>query len=103
MSLATEEATFNTAVDDLIAAWETLIDANSANEQMQIAFVRSKTGDNANNSKWGDADDATQLTKFDTGRKFFFKINPDVTGDVPLEVGGRPLFWKVTNDAGDLA
>ena len=102
MAVGTEEATFNAAVDTLIAAFETLVDHMSANEVNQICWISSLQGDNANNFKWGDADSATQLARFDTGRKSRFKVNPDVTGDIPLEVGGRPLFWKITNDAGEL-
>ena len=100
MALGTEEATFNAAVDTLMAAWNVLIDVNSANERMQICWVKSQKGDNANNSKWG-AD--TTATFNSLGPKDYFIINPDVTDDVPLEVGGKPLFWKVTNDAGDLS
>jgi hypothetical protein len=102
MALGTEEATFNAAVDTLIAAFETMVDALDPDEVVQICWIKSLSGDNPNNSKWGDADSATQLAKFNTGVKDRFSNNPDVTGDVPLEVGGKPLFFKVTNDAGDL-
>jgi hypothetical protein len=102
MALSAAANTLNTAVDTLEAAFSTYIDTLSANDEVQIAFVKSKYGDNANNTKWGDADGATQKTRFDTGRKFRFTVNPDAAGDIPLEIAGRPLFFKVTNDAGDL-
>jgi hypothetical protein len=103
MALASEEATFNGAVDTFIAAFETYCDALSAGEEVRIVWMESKRGDNASDTKLGNADDATQLSKFDLGRQFYFSYTPDVTGDVPFEVGGKPLFFKITNAAGDLA
>lgn len=99
MALAAEEATFNAAVDTLMAAWETLIDANAANEEHMIVWVESKKGDNAGDSTMGEDTNAT----FDFGRLYYWINNPDTTNDVPLEIGGRPLFFKVTNAAGDLS
>ena len=100
MAIGTEEATFNAAVDTLLAAWATLIDANTGlTEKMNICWVKSKKGYNPDNAKWGEDGNAL----FDSfGPKAYFYINPDVTGDVPFEVGGKPLFFKVTNDAGDI-
>jgi hypothetical protein len=103
MALGTEEATFNGTVDTFIAAWETFVDALDAAEEVRIVWMASKRGDNADSSTVGNADDATQLAKFDLGRQYYFSNSPDVTGDVPFEVGGKPLFFKITNAAGDLA
>jgi len=101
MALSAAANTLNAAVDTLMAAWSTYIDTLSLDAKGQIVFIQSLYGDNADNSKWGDADGATQITRY-KGPHEFFTVNPDVTGDVPLEIGGKPLFWKITNDAGDL-
>ena len=105
MALGTEEATFNTAVDVFMAAWETMIDDGlAANEDIKIVWVNSRYGDNASDSTQGS--DATAV--FGTadgdpkGRVFHWRNNPDTANDAPLEIGGRPLFFKVTNTAGDL-
>jgi len=99
MALEADEATFNAAVDTLMAAWETLVDALGANEEIQIVWVASKKGDNEGDSTQGS--DATAV--FDTGRRFYWNNNPNTTNDSPFEIGGRPLFFKVTNADGDLA
>jgi len=98
LALGTEEATFNAAVDTLMAAWETMVDALSDGEETRIVWVQSKKGDNAGDTTAGADTTAT----FDFGRQYYWNNNPDTTGDVPLEIGGKPLFWKVTNAAGDL-
>lgn len=105
MALGTEEATFNTAVDVFMAAWETMIDDGlAANEDIKIVWQSSRYGDNASDGTQGS--DATAV--FDTadgapkGRVFHWRNNPDTASDAPFEIGGRPLFFKVTNAAGDL-
>ena len=98
MAVGTEEATFNAAVDTLIDAWITMVDALSAAEVTQIVWVESKKGDNAEDSTQG----ARTTTTYDMGRRSFWANIVDTTGDVPLEIDGKPLFWKVTNAAGDV-
>lgn len=98
MAVGTEEATFNAAVDTLIVAWEAFVDAMDANEETQIVWVASKKGDNEGDSTQGS--DATIV--FDFGRKYYWKNNPNTTDDMPFEIGGNPLFWKITNAAGEL-
>lgn len=100
MALGSDEATFNAAVDTLWAAWETFYDTLSANEEIQICFVRSKSGSLAADSTQGT--DASDSAKFDTGRKYYWTNNPNTADNGPLEIAGIPLFWKVTNAAGDL-
>ena len=95
MALSAEEGTFNAAVDTLMAAWETLIDTHAANEVTQIVWVNSKKGDNEGDSTQGADTTAT----YDFGKRYYATNNPNTTGDVPLEIGGKPLFWKVTNAA----
>ena len=98
MAVGTEEATFNAAVDTLIVAWEAMVDALAANEVTRIVWVASKKGDNEGDSTQGS--DATIV--FDFGRQYYWKNNPNTTDDMPFEIGGKPLFFKVTNAAGDL-
>lgn len=100
MALAAQEDAFNTASLALMDAWETLVDDGlAAGEEIRIVWCKSRYGDNASDGAQGS--DATAL--FDpTGRCFYWTNNPDTTADVPLEIGGRPLFFMVTNAAGDL-
>ncbi len=100
MALAAQEDAFNDAVDVLMDAWETLVDDGlAANEEIRIVWCKSRYGDNASDGAQGS--DGTAL--FDpTGRVFYWSNNPDTAADVPLEIGGRSLFFKVTNAAGDL-
>lgn len=98
MAVGTEEATYNAAVDVLIVAWEAMVDALAANEETQIVWVASKLGDNPGDSAQGS--DAT--IAFDFGRRFYWRNDINTTDDMPFEIGGKPLFWKVTNAAGDL-
>ena len=88
MALATDEATFNTAVDTLMAAWETLTDALSANEEIRIVWVGGKYGDLAADSTQGVDTNAV----FNFGRQYYWKNNPDTANSTVLEIGGKPLF-----------
>jgi hypothetical protein len=100
MALGTEEAAFNALVDAFMDDWETLIDTGLADgEETRIVWVASKRGDNPSDSQQGS--DTTAV--FDMGRQFYWHNNPDTAADVPLEIGGRPLFFKITNAAGDLS
>ena len=99
MALATAEATFNAAVDTLMDAWETIIDDGlAANEIIKIVWCASKKGDNPADSTQGS--DATVV--FDQGRRYEWKNNPNTAADTPFEIGGRPLFFKLTDDAGGI-
>lgn len=99
MALGTEEATFNVAVDTFMAAWETMTDALAANEVTRIVWVASKFGDLAADSTQGVDTNAV----FNFGRQYYWKNNPNTTDSAALEVGGKPLFFKITNAAGDLS
>ena len=98
MALATDEATFNTAVDVFMAAWEAFTDAIGANEVIQIVWVQSRKGDLAADSTQGVDTNAT----FDLGRRHYWNNNPDTANSTVFEINGKPLFFKVTNAAGDL-
>jgi hypothetical protein len=98
MALGTEADTLNAAVDTFMAAVEAYTDTLAANAEIRIVWVASKKGDLAANSTQGVDTNAT----FDMGRQFRWKNNPNTTDSTVLEIGGRPLFWKITNAAGDL-
>ncbi len=104
MALGTEENAFNDGVDALHVLWEAMVDALSANEQITIVWQSSRYGDNASDSTQGS--DATAV--FDTadgspkGHVHYWSNNPNTTNDMPFEIGGRSLFFKITNAAGDL-
>lgn len=99
MALAAEEATFNAAVDTLLAAWETLIDTGlAANEKIQIVKLKRRST-NASADRLG----VDSAQEYDFGKKFIGFNTPDVTDSFMISVGASgPLFFKVTNDAGDL-
>ena len=98
MALGTEEATFNAAVDTFMAAWETVVDALGADEVTRIVWVESTKGDLAADSTQGIDTNAT----FDFGRQYYWNNNPNTADSAPLQVGGKALFFKITNAAGDL-
>lgn len=100
MAVGTEEATFNAAVDTLTTAWEAFTDHIGANEIVPIIFCQIHKGTTPNNSDMSG--DGAAIT-YDTGRYFYLKNNPDNTDDnCFLHAGGRPLFWKITNAAGEV-
>jgi len=104
MALGADEATFNAAVDTLWAAWEAVMDTMSAKEEFPICWVRSRKSHSlsaANAETYGD--DATDTGMFDTSIKHWHKYMPDIDDQNPLEIGGKPLFFKITNLAGDLS
>ena len=106
MALAAAEATFNAAVDTLMAAWVTYCDTLSTNDQITIVWGQSNKGDNADNAKYGAPATMpfgrSSSDALDAIREFT-NYNPNVTGDTPLEIGGKSLFFKITNEAGDLS
>ena len=101
MVLATAEATLNTAVDALIDAWVVYVNLLGANEEIKITFVSPSSGDTAADSTQGTA--AVIKAAFRLNRVYHWDNNPNTADNVPLSVAGKPLFWKVTNTAGDLA
>ena len=104
MALSAAEATLNTASDTFMAAWVTYTNTLALDATTQIVFANINKGDNANNSKYHDLA-ANKSAFFDArpgGVRERVKNNPDVTGTASLSAGGKPLFFKITNDAGDL-
>lgn len=100
MALSAAANTLNTAVDTLMAAWEVYCDTLTANDKVAIAFIESNRGSQAANTKYGT--DASDTSKYRGGVLHYFEYNPDITDYHPLQVGGKPLFWKISNVAGDL-
>jgi hypothetical protein len=98
MALAAEEATFNAAVDTLLAAWEVLNDHFSADEKIQIVKLKARST-NASADRLG----VDSAQEYDFGKKFIGFNTPDVADSFKISVGGSgPLFFKVTNDANEL-
>lgn len=106
MALGTEEATFNAAVDTLIAAWETVLDAMSANEEFRVVFMKRQL-DADHTATTGNGlqglDSALGAADWDFGKQYIARNTPDVTDSFKVSIGGRPLFFKITNAAGDLS
>jgi hypothetical protein len=98
MALGTEADTLNTAVVVFMAAWEAYTDTLAANAEIRIVWVASKKGDLAADSTQG----VDTNVPFDMARQFYWKNNPNTTDSTVFEIGGKKLFWKLTNAAGDL-
>ena len=98
MALSAEENAFNDGVDALQVLWEAMVDAMAGDAEVRIVWAASKYGDLAADSTQG-ADD-TLL--YDFGRQYYWRNNPNTTNSMPHEIGGRPLFFKITNAAGEL-
>ena len=102
MALGTEEATFNAAVDTLVDAWVTVVAALASAEKTKVVFCNPRGGGNAADERLGSA--AEIKATFDATQWVHeWQNTPDATTDVPLSLDGHPLFFKITNAAGDLA
>jgi hypothetical protein len=88
-------------VDTLIDAWVTVVNALSAAEVTQIVWGAPLKGGLAADTTQGTA--AAIKAGMDMSRKSFWTNNPDTADSVPISLGGVPLFFKITNDAGDLS
>jgi len=89
MALSGDETTFNAAVDTFWAAWKTYLDTLSAGDEVRIVFP--KTGI-----------EGSSFPGFDPTQGFRVLTFKDETGLYPHKVGdAMPLFWKVTNGAGE--
>jgi hypothetical protein len=98
MALAAEAATFNAAVDTLLAAWELYLDAIAADAEVQVVKLKPRST-NPSADRLG-VDSAQQ---YDFGKKFKGYNTPDIADSFKISVGGSgPLFFKLTNDANDL-
>ena len=102
MALGTEEATFNGLVDDFIDAWITMVAALGDGEVTKIVLCSPRGGGTAADVRLGSA--AEIKAAFDpAGWVINWTNTPDASTDVPLSMNGHPLFFKVTNEAGDLS
>ena len=101
MALGSDEATFNAAVDTLIDAWITYVNTLSSNEQVRVVWGYTDKGSTTGEGHMGSA--TSLKNAFNMGPQFYFKNNPDTLSNAPNSVAGRPLFFKITNAAGDLS
>lgn len=102
MALEPKRAAVNTAVDTLIAAWNDLVDGLSPGDKLQVVFPISDRG-------------GTAASFAGVGRQVTYRIEvPQATNDASIRwtvpnpalaelFGGIPLFFKCTNDAGELS
>ena len=98
MALTTEEAAVNTAVDTLIAAWEAMVDAKTQGNQIQCVPIKIEQA-GLPHKRWGNDAGAIQ---WDFARKQIFTRELTTADRFPISVGIYPLFFKMTNAAGDL-
>ncbi len=104
MALSSTRAIYNTAVDTLMAAAEVMIEAEPGEEGGQLIFVAAETmrGDHATDSNWGS--DANALFDGVKGIRYYLDMKGwhATAADVPLKIGRHPMWWKLTNAAGDV-
>lgn len=99
MALVAAAATYNAAVDVLLAAWEAYTDSLAANAEIQIVKMHRLGNTVAGSDNLG----LDSAQKYDFGRKFKGYNTPDTTDAMLLKVGASgPLFFKLTNDANEL-
>lgn len=109
MSLEARRAAFNTTMDAAMAAWADLCDGLAVNEKVillpclrECAGVAATTMDNTDGTSPGfPTDPKLQDRIIFEARKATDIAN--VSYFLPgVELTGWPLFFKVTNDAGEL-
>lgn len=107
MALEANAATFNAAMDTLIAAWETYMTALSAGNEIQVVKMtpRLRAGHTATTVDDNTGIDASlTVADWDFGKKFKGYLTPDVASSFKVSVGcSGPLFFKVTNNINELA
>jgi len=97
MALTTEEAAVNTGNLAQIALWEAMVDAKTQGNQVMCVPIRlSQLGFHG---RW--ANDAGAI-QWDFARKQIFTRELPTADRFPISVGIYPLFWKITNAAGNL-
>jgi hypothetical protein len=99
MALTAAQATYNAAIDTALAALETMVEAQAVLDRIPFVAIETLKGD-ASDTQFGS--DATVVFN-GAGEKYWVQL-PKVTnpGDIPLRLGRHPMFFKVTNSAGDL-
>lgn len=107
MALEANAATFNAAVDVLIAAWESYMTALSAGNEIQVVKMkpRLRVGHTTTTKDDNTGIDASLTgADWDFGKKFKGYLKPDVASSFKVSIGcSGPLFFKVTNALNELA
>ena len=107
MALEANAATFNAAMDVVIAAWETYMTALSAGNEIQIVKMKPclRAGHTATTGNDNTGIDASLTgADWDFGKKFKGYLTPDVANSFKVSIGcSGPLFFKVTNNINELS
>lgn len=107
MALEANAATFNAAVDTLLAAWEAYLDAIANDAMVQVVkmdenFDAVHTGTSGHPKRGYDG--LLTAAHWNFGKKFKGPNTPGVTDTIVSTVGASgPLFFKLTNDANELS
>jgi hypothetical protein len=113
MALSAAEETLNDAVNTLMAAWETYLDTLAAGTPFYVvpceaSYGRSTGETGTHRNGWG-LDSVAAVNASAKGKAIFDPrrrqkmVLTDTTTEVaiPLRVGRWPMFFKVSNGAGD--
>lgn len=105
MALSSTRAIYNAAVDTLMAAQETMLEAEPAIGELAFVPVEGMKGDAANTHFGTDSAGVSFQGADSKSNRVSYVTFPSKTEEAPviLQVGRHPMFWKVTNTAGDLS
>ena len=107
MALSSTRAIYNAAVDTLMAAMETLLEAEPAIGQLAFVPIEGMKGDAAD-SRFGTDSAGVSFKGGGSGsaalNRVYYVTFPSKTEEapIPLMAGRHPMFWKITNSSGDL-
>ncbi len=102
MALSSTRAIYNAAVDTLVDALEAMLEAEPA-AGAQLAFVPcEKSKGNAADSHFGGRAGGGVVFNGNGVRRYVTFPSKTDEAPVPLQVGTHPMFWKITNSAGDI-
>jgi hypothetical protein len=104
LALSAEANAFNDGVDALMALWETYIETltGGAHAVNQVVWIQSELGSGSNTKYGSDASQPYDNLPAGGGEKYPV-IRLGATANImPFEIGGKPLFFKLTNAAGDI-
>lgn len=108
MALSSTRAIYNTAVDTLMAAMETMLEAEPAIGQLAFVPIEGMKGQTTGDSRFGADSAEVSFKGGGSGsaalNRVFYVNFPSKTEEapIPLVLGRHPMFWKVTNSSGDI-
>jgi len=108
MALSAEASAFNLAVTSvLLPAWETYLDSLTAGAHIQIVKMKPRLDSDHTgaNKKPGTSGIDANLTAadYDFGKRFVSVNTPDILDSFRVSIGASgPLFFLITNSAGDI-